>query len=146
MCVLVVVLLVSIGGAAVQANPGLNIVAVYALDGGDLYINDVKLKLEGTGLFNTVDAYDTTISIPSLAELQNYDAVLVYSNWIYDGTAMGNVLADYMDSGGGVVLACLRGAAARDRGGEEPLREPLQRQAKDIRVGKQVIQERLHRL
>ena len=104
MCVLVVVLFFSMGAPAAQANPGLDIVVVYASD--NVYMNDVKSKLEGIGLFNTVDTYDTQISIPSLAELQNYDAVLVYSNWVYDGTAMGDVLADYMDGGGGVVLAC----------------------------------------
>ena len=43
--------------------------------------------------------------VRSLAQLKQYDAVLVYSDTSFnDATQLGNVLADYMDGGGGVVL------------------------------------------
>lgn len=43
---------------------------------------------------------------PTLAQLQAYTAVLVYSNFNFaDPVAMGNVLADYVDAGGTVALA-----------------------------------------
>ncbi len=45
-------------------------------------------------------------SLPALAQLQQYDAVLVYSDCTFsDPNQVGDVLADYMDSGGGVVTA-----------------------------------------
>lgn len=45
-------------------------------------------------------------STPSLSTLLDYDAVLVYSNYPFDdASALGDVLADYADAGGGVVLA-----------------------------------------
>ena len=53
-----------------------------------------------------IDLYDVNQDTPTLAELQNYDAVLVYSNRMYnDPEALGDVLADYADNGGGVVVA-----------------------------------------
>src|SRR5829696_7466282 len=67
--------------------------------------NDVIGKLSATGLFSQIDGYDGSFSTPSLATLQQYDAVLVYSDCGFqNNVAMGNVLADYADSGGGVVL------------------------------------------
>jgi hypothetical protein len=43
---------------------------------------------------------------PTLAELQAYTAVLVYSEApLFDSVAFGNVLADYVDAGGTVVVA-----------------------------------------
>lgn len=43
--------------------------------------------------------------IPTLAELMGYDAVFVWGSGAWDGAAFGNVLADYVDAGGGVVIA-----------------------------------------
>ena len=43
---------------------------------------------------------------PTLAQLEQYNAVLVYSDAAFnDSVGMGNVLADYVDAGGGVVVA-----------------------------------------
>jgi hypothetical protein len=68
--------------------------------------NDVQAKLQGTGQFNSVTIIDANLVTPTLAQLQTYDAVLVYSDSNYqDAIALGNVLADYVDSGGGVVCA-----------------------------------------
>jgi hypothetical protein len=71
-------------------------------------VNDVQAKLVGTGLFPAVVTRILTspAPTPTLAELQQFDAVLVWSNLSFtSGDAMGNVLADYVDAGGGVVNA-----------------------------------------
>jgi len=55
---------------------------------------------------SVIDIIDVHYSTPSLSTLQNYDSVLVWSNYAFDDrVALGDVLADYVDSGGGVVLA-----------------------------------------
>jgi hypothetical protein len=52
-----------------------------------------------------IDTVDVRSSTPSLATLLNYDALLVWSNYaFFDSIALGDVLADYVDLGGGVVL------------------------------------------
>jgi len=53
-----------------------------------------------------VDAINISSTTPSLSNLQQYDAVLVYySDFPADRNGLGDVLADYVDSGGGVVIA-----------------------------------------
>ncbi len=67
---------------------------------------DVQSKLNSTGLFTRVDVHDVRSYTPSRGELQQYSAVLVYSDFPFsNSTAMGDVLANYADAGGGVVLA-----------------------------------------
>jgi hypothetical protein len=66
---------------------------------------DVVAKLQGTCLFTQVDQIDSFFSTPSLVTVSAYDAVLVYSGLAFgDNVAMGNVLADYVDGGGRVVV------------------------------------------
>eukprot|EP01133_Synstelium_polycarpum_P020358 gene20358-24423_t len=65
--------------------------------------------LSVTDLFNCkhVDSFYTQKRIPTLDELQKYTGVLVYSynsSAFQDGQLMGDVLADYVDNGGGVVV------------------------------------------
>ncbi|MBN2098470.1 MAG: hypothetical protein JW753_02620 [Dehalococcoidia bacterium] len=53
-----------------------------------------------------VDVFEAREGTPSLPLLQGYDAVLVWSAYAFaDAVALGDVLADYADSGGGVVVA-----------------------------------------
>ncbi|TVQ64661.1 MAG: hypothetical protein EA379_01000 [Phycisphaerales bacterium] len=72
---------------------------------------DPRDKLMATGLFNSVSIFNATQfnptgGTPTLEQLQQWDAVLVWSNDSFqDAVAMGDVLADYVDSGGGVVVA-----------------------------------------
>ncbi len=69
-------------------------------------IDDVQAKVNGTGKFTSVSTFDTHRGTPSLAALQAVDAVLVWSNFnLSNANAFGNVLADYVDGGGGVVVA-----------------------------------------
>jgi hypothetical protein len=61
-------------------------------------------ELMATGLFTSVTALGNIT--PTLAVLNSYDAILSYSNNPYaNPTGLGNVLADYVDGGGGLVLA-----------------------------------------
>ena len=62
-----------------------------------------------------VDLFDAFTATPPLAQLQQYNIVFSFSNnfW-FDATAMGNVLADYEDAGGVVVV----GTFAWDNRGE----------------------------
>jgi hypothetical protein len=53
-----------------------------------------------------IDIFDARIATPTLAQLADYAAVLVWSNNTYQNpTALGNVLADFVDQGGGLVTA-----------------------------------------
>lgn len=79
-----------------------------AIIGADEYswISDVKTKMMEYGRFASVDIIDVYEGPnPTLETLQKYDAVLVFSDWeFFDSEGLGNVLADYIDAGGGVVL------------------------------------------
>jgi hypothetical protein len=83
-------------------------VAVYG-SGPSADSADVRAKLVASGLFSQVDDNSACgLSTPTLAELLAYDAVFVWT-WcgldeVYEGE-FGDVLADYLDSGGGVVIA-----------------------------------------
>ncbi|MEM8834944.1 MAG: hypothetical protein AAGD00_03895 [Planctomycetota bacterium] len=76
----------------------------------DPRFTDPRDKIMSTGLFSGVDIISVSnagdsVGTPSLGDLQQYDAVITWSNFSYDDpVAMGNVLADYVDAGGGVVV------------------------------------------
>lgn len=82
--------------------------ASVAVLGADSYyaVNDVQSKLVGTGLFTSVDTLDVMNATPTLAQLNQYDSVLVWYNYGFaNATLLGNTLADYVDEGHGVVVA-----------------------------------------
>ena len=55
--------------------------------------------------YSDVDYMDGTVTTPTLAQLLNYDLVITYANSAYaDKYAMGDVLADYVDAGGRVLI------------------------------------------
>lgn len=70
---------------------------------------DVQTRLQQTGLFATVDIINVTTSgtgTPTLPQLLAYDALLCWTNSTpADNNGWGDVLADYVDAGGGVVVA-----------------------------------------
>jgi hypothetical protein len=69
------------------------------------FASGAQSKLNATGLFTQVDTLDS-FSTPLLGQLTPYDAVLAYTNFAPgDSLALGNVLADYVDAGGGLVMA-----------------------------------------
>ncbi len=67
-------------------------------------VNDVKSKLLATGRFTLVDTYFGQNVTPTLVQLMQYDAVLVWGDYNFaNSTLLGNNLADYVDAGGGLV-------------------------------------------
>jgi hypothetical protein len=51
------------------------------------------------------DYFDARIGTPTLAQLQEYECVMTWVNYAYaDSVGMGDVLADYVDAGGKVIL------------------------------------------
>ena len=82
---------------------------------------DVQTRLQANPLFQTVDIIDVYSGTPTLSQLQTYDALLCWTNSTpADNVAWGNVLADYVDWGGGVVVAVFANStttAGRNIGG-----------------------------
>jgi hypothetical protein len=67
-------------------------------------VAQIAQQLQVTGQFSQVDAIDIFSVTPTLALLQQYDSVLLYAeDPVHDPESLGNVLAGYVDSGGGVV-------------------------------------------
>jgi|GEM_PF-3124356 len=77
------------------------------------WLDDVQNKLIATGAFSSVTTYNTyTTGTPSLAYLQTFDAVLVYTDYpCIDPVTFGNNLAQYIDGGGGVVSSTFANAS-----------------------------------
>jgi len=66
----------------------------------------IKADLEALNTFGSVSTFDAFVGTPTAADLQNMDAVLVYTNTNFmNPDELGNVLADFHDAGGRVVLA-----------------------------------------
>jgi hypothetical protein len=97
------------GGGGKNGVPPLPIVAVLSNEAATLFATDVVEKLEATGKFSLVDTINAATSTPALPQLLTYDGVLVYTgefgSAIFDTTALGDVLANFVDQGGGLVVA-----------------------------------------
>ncbi len=71
----------------------------------DIYPSQLAEELVMEPMFGAVDYYDASSATPTLAQLARYDAVITWPNYGYaDQVAMGDVLADYADIGGKVIL------------------------------------------
>jgi hypothetical protein len=82
--------------------------------GGQPWADDVRLKLLGSGVaLGTVTLIDISSTTPTLAQLQAFRAVLVYSDGpgYQNPTTLGDNLHDYVDGGGGVVIAVFTNAS-----------------------------------
>lgn len=94
------------------------VLVVHSMPASDA--NDTIAKLSGTGTLGGVDVFDASAATPTLAQLQNYDAILVANNFAWSNRdALGNVVADYVDWGGGVVqsMFTVNGIPGSDLGG-----------------------------
>ncbi|GEO03768.1 hypothetical protein AAE02nite_14320 [Adhaeribacter aerolatus] len=70
------------------------------------WVNDVKTKIAATGLFDQVDNFDIRQGTPTLSFLNNYSAAIFWTDATpSDPNALGNVIADFSDAGGGVVMS-----------------------------------------
>ncbi|MBI4552857.1 MAG: T9SS type A sorting domain-containing protein [Candidatus Latescibacteria bacterium] len=90
---------------AVQATSPSNIKVGLLSDGGSA--SDVKNGLAATGFLSAenITVITDNGTTPTLAQLQAFDVLLVWTNSEFsDPVATGNVLADYVDGGGGLVL------------------------------------------
>jgi hypothetical protein len=67
---------------------------------------DVQIKLQATSTFNSVSVFNAYQGTPSLALLQQYSVVFVFRYGGFQSTSgLGDVLAEYWDNGGAVVVA-----------------------------------------
>ncbi|MDD4145362.1 MAG: hypothetical protein PHN68_12090, partial [Prolixibacteraceae bacterium] len=81
----------------------------------DYYADDVKTGLMATGKFDSIGIYDFYLNPNvTLADLQYYDAVIVWTDYFGTYPQTGQALEDYMDQGGGVVTAVLSNYASND--------------------------------
>ena len=101
--------LLIISGTAMKSSMGLESGSIkVAVLGAETApdLADIQAYLAPFSDFVVVDTFDVSASTPSLSTLLDYDAVLVFSDYACaDAIALGDVLADYVDVGGGVVLA-----------------------------------------
>ncbi|GIW74085.1 MAG: hypothetical protein KatS3mg103_0607 [Phycisphaerales bacterium] len=82
------------------------IVAAAATSDTDPRFTEVASILDSSGQFTSVSVINTVTTTPTLADLLAFDAVLVWTNSTPgDPDGVGNALADYVDAGGGVVVA-----------------------------------------
>jgi hypothetical protein len=83
-------------------------VAVLGAPGSTSWNADVVSKINSVGYFTQVDNIivgGDGATTPTLAQLQQYSAVLVYSDAEFlDPTTLGNNLAAYVNGGGGLVV------------------------------------------
>lgn len=69
-------------------------------------VADVSDKLWDAGGMDAIWNESAQTSTPTLAVLNTFDAVMVWSNFGYaDGELLGDRLADFVDGGGGLVIA-----------------------------------------
>jgi subtilisin family serine protease len=77
-------------------------VLVVAADDASMFISELQAYED----IELVDYYDARNGTPSIDELEPYAAVVLWSNYpLSDPTGMGNVMADYVDNGGTVIMA-----------------------------------------
>ena len=89
------------GNTTLQGLQVLIALADYSVNEGD----EVKYALLEAGIADSVGYFDARYNTPTLADLEDYDCVITWDDYQYaDPTAMGDVLADYADIGGGIVI------------------------------------------
>lgn len=74
------------------------------------WANEVRTTIAASDCFAQVDLFDMRSSTPSLAFLRQYKAILAYDNYT-PSAGIGNVLADYVDQGGGLVISAFANAS-----------------------------------
>ncbi|MBA3468423.1 MAG: carboxypeptidase regulatory-like domain-containing protein [Herpetosiphonaceae bacterium] len=106
------------------------------------FSNGVWALLAGHPSIRTLDRWDPYVlaqGIPSLEVLRPYDVVVAIGNNLVDGIAMGDVLADYVDAGGSVIITSFNepyGTGGRlFSGGYSPLNGAGSLQDGDVTLG-----------
>ena len=77
------------------------------------YYQDVQAKQLATTAFAAVEVFLASQGTPTLAQLQQYDVIFIFTDGggFKDPVALGNVVADYYDVGGRVVLGTFANAS-----------------------------------
>lgn len=93
--------------ACATAPADADILIAGAPGGGQAWLDDVVAQIFATGQVpGAIDTFNIQMGTPSLALLQSYDSVMVFTDFAaQNATLLGDRLADYIDSGGGVVQA-----------------------------------------
>ena len=79
------------------------------------WLEDIQTKLISSNKFQSVDIVDVLHSTPTLSTLLNYDSLLVFNDDPYDDSVvLGNVIADYIDTGRGVVTSVFETGSGLD--------------------------------
>jgi len=120
-------------------------VLVIGAEGGgekDERINDVKVKLLLEG-FGIVDMLNARISTPTYQLMTRYNAIVFFSYHGFQQEELGNLLAKYVDNGGGVVTGaysnCGKGNRLEGRWAEgeyDPLKMGSTSRIKQLSMGK----------
>jgi hypothetical protein len=92
------------GGAPLQwAIDPPDVLLLFA-DDDSLSNSPIQTTLRSFGDLGKLDLFDAKAATPTLAQLLGYDVILTWSNYEYsDPVGIGDVLADYVDSGGKVI-------------------------------------------
>ncbi|NIM19174.1 MAG: hypothetical protein GTO51_02200 [Candidatus Latescibacteria bacterium] len=120
-CLLLVFVFVGCGGedgpqgvTGPSGNPGsprpIKLLLAGAESGAPAVLEQTALRCISSGVFpigTEVNYIDITNAVPALSTLQQYDVVACWGNWVFtaDPVDIGNVMADYVDAGGGVVIS-----------------------------------------
>ena len=93
-------------GSAWAAVPGPVPVLVVGASGNGSALQGVREMLSCTGEFEKVDVFDAAAAVPTDELLAAYQGVVVFADVPFaDSGAVGDVLAEYVLDGGGLVLA-----------------------------------------
>jgi hypothetical protein len=100
--------LTGVFAAAVASSPALAAPKVLICQASQSGAASLQASLVASGLFAAVDVTNCESTTPTLATLQQYQAVLVWDDFWYghafqNRATLGDNLASYVDSGGGVV-------------------------------------------
>ncbi|HSW44967.1 MAG TPA: S8 family serine peptidase, partial [Phycisphaerae bacterium] len=80
----------------------------------DPHFTDPRDKMMSTGRFHEIGIIDLGRGTPRVADLRAFDSVIVWSDDQFaDPFALGDRLADYVDGGGGVVVAVFANTIVR---------------------------------
>ncbi|KAJ3436608.1 hypothetical protein M0812_18667 [Anaeramoeba flamelloides] len=84
-------------------------VLLLTTDTNQSHKDDVILSIK-TGGFENIDQIDCSQTTPTLGEISRFDCIFIYSTIepFKDASTLGNILADYVDDGGGLVISSYR--------------------------------------
>ena len=107
-----------VGLAAVSSDAFAQNVLVLGTPSSWTYNFDVQINLTSDGRIPDVDIYEIEGASPDAADLAQYDAVFVYAEQPFlDPEGLGDLLADYVDGGGGLVVGAYAFSNGHNLGG-----------------------------